>query len=202
MGRHPRRPIGRFSEGDRRAVAAALDRVGVRDLADRDRHRLGGAGPLGDIADSLAVVELVGRLAEQAGASLVGPEQPEHELHQRRLAEAVGTDEGDVLVGVDPQGDVLDDWGRRVAELGARQVDHRFGDGRPAVGRRSVGGAVLGGCVRVGHTKFRHPSAHPSGPASSGDSLPTTTSKIDMSISYAISSYPQSFSTQSSRTPA
>ncbi|WP_135827898.1 metal ABC transporter ATP-binding protein [Halorussus halobius] len=42
MGRYPRRLVGRFSEADRRAVADALDRVGIADLADRRVCRLSG----------------------------------------------------------------------------------------------------------------------------------------------------------------
>ncbi|WP_115863880.1 metal ABC transporter ATP-binding protein [Halorussus litoreus] len=42
MGRYPRRLVGRFSDADRRAVASALDRVGIANLADRQVGRLSG----------------------------------------------------------------------------------------------------------------------------------------------------------------
>ncbi|WP_256298209.1 metal ABC transporter ATP-binding protein [Haloarchaeobius salinus] len=42
MGRYPHRPFGRFSDDDRRAIESALDRVGIRDLADRRVDRLSG----------------------------------------------------------------------------------------------------------------------------------------------------------------
>lgn len=42
MGRYPRRPLGRFRDADRAAVADALDRTGVADLADRRVGRLSG----------------------------------------------------------------------------------------------------------------------------------------------------------------
>lgn len=42
MGRYPRRLVGRFDESDRRAVADALDRAGVADIADRRVGRLSG----------------------------------------------------------------------------------------------------------------------------------------------------------------
>jgi len=42
MGRYPRRLVGRFDDADRRAVADALDRVGIADLADRRVGELSG----------------------------------------------------------------------------------------------------------------------------------------------------------------
>ncbi|WP_336037727.1 metal ABC transporter ATP-binding protein [Halobacterium yunchengense] len=42
MGRYPHVPLGRFGGDDRRAVDDALDRVDVRDLADRRVGRLSG----------------------------------------------------------------------------------------------------------------------------------------------------------------
>jgi len=42
MGRYTHRLVGRFREADRRSVAAALDRVGIADLADRRVGRLSG----------------------------------------------------------------------------------------------------------------------------------------------------------------
>ncbi|WP_049984960.1 metal ABC transporter ATP-binding protein [Halobellus rufus] len=42
MGRYPHRLLGRFSEDDRRAVANAMERVGIADLADRRVGRLSG----------------------------------------------------------------------------------------------------------------------------------------------------------------
>ncbi len=42
MGRYPGRLYRRFDAADRRAVAAALDRVGIADLADRRIGRLSG----------------------------------------------------------------------------------------------------------------------------------------------------------------
>jgi len=42
MGRYPHRLVGRFTDADRRAVADALDRVGIADLADRRVGRLSG----------------------------------------------------------------------------------------------------------------------------------------------------------------
>ncbi|WP_132057115.1 metal ABC transporter ATP-binding protein [Halorussus amylolyticus] len=42
MGRYPHRLVGRFTESDRRAVADALDRVDIADLADRRVGRLSG----------------------------------------------------------------------------------------------------------------------------------------------------------------
>ena len=42
MGRYPRRLFRRFREEDREAIESALDRVGIRDLADRRVGRLSG----------------------------------------------------------------------------------------------------------------------------------------------------------------
>jgi len=42
MGRYPRRLFGRFRDSDREAIASALDRVGIADLADRRVGRLSG----------------------------------------------------------------------------------------------------------------------------------------------------------------
>lgn len=42
MGRYPHRWIGRFDDDDRRAVAEAMRRVGITDLADRRVGRLSG----------------------------------------------------------------------------------------------------------------------------------------------------------------
>jgi zinc transport system ATP-binding protein len=42
MGRYPHRLVGRFSAADREAIAAAMERVGIADLADRRVGRLSG----------------------------------------------------------------------------------------------------------------------------------------------------------------
>lgn len=42
MGRYPRRLVGRFSEDDRRAIAAAMEQVGIAALAPRQIGRLSG----------------------------------------------------------------------------------------------------------------------------------------------------------------
>ncbi|MGQ4557440.1 ATP-binding cassette domain-containing protein [Halobellus sp. GM3] len=42
MGRYPHRLLGRFSDADRRAVEAAMERVEIADLADRRVGRLSG----------------------------------------------------------------------------------------------------------------------------------------------------------------
>jgi len=42
MGRYPHNLVGRFTDEDRRAIDAALDRVGIDDLADRRVGRLSG----------------------------------------------------------------------------------------------------------------------------------------------------------------
>ncbi|TKR27655.1 metal ABC transporter ATP-binding protein [Natronomonas salsuginis] len=42
MGRYPYRWVGRFDDGDRRAIDGAMERVGITDLADRRVGRLSG----------------------------------------------------------------------------------------------------------------------------------------------------------------
>jgi zinc transport system ATP-binding protein len=65
MGRYPHRWLGRFTDADRHAVEAALERVGVSDIADRRVGRLSGgqrqrvfiARALASDADLLALDE-------------------------------------------------------------------------------------------------------------------------------------------------
>ena len=65
MGRYPHRWVGRLDDDDRRSIAAALDRVGIADLADRRVGRLSGgqrqrvfiARALASDADLLALDE-------------------------------------------------------------------------------------------------------------------------------------------------
>src|SRR5262249_14229207 len=106
------------------AVVAGGEALALR-LVGRLWRGLGGAGPVGGGGDQLvqgapglleegAAGGELRHLAQEGGAGAgvaadlagVGPVEPGEDLHQRRLADAVGADEADALAGEQLEADV------------------------------------------------------------------------------------------------
>jgi hypothetical protein len=100
---------------------------GGDDLADGRAHGVAQGVALGHIPDAGAVVQVGDRHAEEVDLAAQHRDETEQALDERRLARAVGAEQGHHLTGGQREGHVVDDDAIAVAEGGVTDVDEGRG---------------------------------------------------------------------------